>query len=218
MDAAAFSAKRPGMSGEEPFIDAPKGDPTLFDELVDDLDVEGVEQAQRWELGRHHLAKIQRQHHADKVTPFTSRTPCPICHTTDAYIRKSGGQNVVRCRNCDRMLYNASKTETGERARTVKTLRQKIKPSQQARILDRDAGRCVLCGSTEELTIGHLLSLEDGCHLGATAHELNADANLAAMCEACNLGLPHGPSSVNPRTYAVIMWRLVQAEIRRGPQ
>ncbi len=54
---------------------------------------------------------------------------------------------------------------------------------QQARILDRDHGRCVLCGTHEDLTIGHLLSLEDGARLGAATVELYSDANLAAMCE-----------------------------------
>lgn len=72
------------------------------------------------------------------------------------------------------------------------------------------------CGSTDELTIGHWLSIEDGAELGATRVELNDDANLGAMCEACNLGLPHGPNSVSPRTYAVIMYRLVQAEVSRA--
>lgn len=63
------------------------------------------------------------------------------------------------------------------------------------------------------------MSIEDGARLGATEFELNSDSNLAAMCEACNLGLLHGPKSLTPRTYAVLMWRLVQAELARrdGP-
>jgi hypothetical protein len=74
----------------------------------------------------------------------------------------------------------------------------------------------VLCGSTDELTIGHLLSIEDGARLGATEFELNSDANLVAMCEACNLGLLHSAKSVTPRTFAVLVWRLVQAELQRS--
>lgn len=65
------------------------------------------------------------------------------------------------------------------------------------------------------LTIAHLLSIEDGLALGATVDELNSDANLAAMCEACNIGLLHGPKSITPRTFMVLIWRLVQAERHR---
>jgi hypothetical protein len=109
-------------------------------------------------------------------------------------------------------LYNAPRTETGAKPRTVKTLRRSIRPTQQARILDRDHARCALCGSTDDLTIGHLLSLEDGARLGATIAELYSDENLAAMCEACNVGLLHGPKSINALTYTVIVWRLLQAK------
>jgi len=70
----------------------------------------------------------------------------------------------------------------------------------------------VLCGTHEVLTIGHLLSLEDGARLGAASVELYSDANLAAMCETCNAGLRHGPSSINVRTYLTIVWRLVQTQ------
>ena len=148
--------------------------------------------------------------------PHQARAPCPRCTTTDALLLARGNQAVVRCASCHRHLYNAPKTETGARRRTVKTLRTTIRPAQQARILNRDRGRCVLCGSTEDLTIGHLLSLEDGARLGATEFELNSDANLAAMCEACNLGLLHSAKSITPRTFAVLVWRLVQAELDRG--
>jgi hypothetical protein len=64
--------------------------------------------------------------------------------------------------------------------------------------------------------MGHLLSVADGFALGALESELYDDANLAAMCEACNAGL--GKRSMSPRTYRVILFRLIQAEIRRvGP-
>lgn len=122
----------------------------------------------------------------------------------------------MRCQICHIHLYNAPKTETGQRPRTVKTLRRSIRPSQQARILNRDRGRCVLCASPHELTIGHLLSIEDGARLGATETELYSDANLAAMCEACNIGLRHGSRSITPRTYAVLLWHLIRAELQTG--
>jgi hypothetical protein len=97
----------------------------------------------------------------------------------------------------------------------VKTLRRRISASRQASILNRDHGRCVLCAGREALTIGHLLSLEEGLELGASSELLNSDANLAAMCEACNIGLAHGPKSVNPRLYALVMLRLIEADHRR---
>lgn len=144
-----------------------------------------------------------------------ARDPCPDCNTYQAQLLVVGNQATVRCDSCGRFLYNAPLTETGERKRSVRTLRKGVRPAQQARILNRDRGRCVLCGSTDDLTIGHLLSVADGAALGATEHELNSDANLAAMCEGCNLGLLHAEGSVTPRTYAVLIWRLVQAELRR---
>jgi 5-methylcytosine-specific restriction endonuclease McrA len=147
--------------------------------------------------------------------PYVSREECPSCGTTDARILRVGTQNTVRCADCGRHLYNASKVETGELARAVQTVRKGIKPNQQARIFDRDGGRCIFCRQDDEpLTIGHLLSVEDGVALGATTAELNDDSNLAAMCEACNLGL--NSRSISPRTYAIVMWRLLQAEQRRS--
>lgn len=142
------------------------------------------------------------------------RRPCPNCGFTLGVLAKSGHQNTVRCAKCGNFAYNAPKTETGERARTVKTLRDRMSPSQQARILNRDHGRCLLCGSPDNLTIGHLLSIADGHAVGALESELNDDANLAAMCEGCNAGL--GRRSVSTRTFVILTLRILQAEIRRS--
>jgi 5-methylcytosine-specific restriction endonuclease McrA len=148
------------------------------------------------------------------ITSYQSRLVCPDCGIKSAAVAPSNGQNVVRCAKCGRHLYNAPKTETGERARTVDTLRHAIKPSQQARILDRDHRTGVLCGRADvQLTIGHLLSIEEGVSVGASESELYNDANLAAMCESCNLGL--GRHSISPRTYAVIMLHLERTETLR---
>ena len=141
---------------------------------------------------------------------YDSRTDCPECRTKEAALVPRNGQNTVRCAHCGRLLYNAPKTETGEAPRTAATLRQDIKPSQQARILDRDHARCVLCGRGDvPLSLGHLLSIQDGLRLGATELELHSDENLATMCEACNLGL--NSRSVSPATYARIMLHLIRA-------
>lgn len=77
------------------------------------------------------------------TTPFGSSRPCPKCGGVDALLRKEGNQNVVHCRACKTFIYNAPKHETGEAPRTVATIRQDIKPSQQVRILERDGGACV---------------------------------------------------------------------------
>lgn len=58
------------------------------------------------------------------AAPFSAREPCPRCDTTEASISVVGNQSTVRCGRCNRHLYNAPRTETGQRRRTVKTLRQ----------------------------------------------------------------------------------------------
>ena len=163
------------------------------------------------ETARFHLARARELLRAGGK-PYAAR-PCRWCGSTDGILLENNGQNTVYCGECGKHSYNAPKTETGQRPRSVRTVRSRIKPSQQARIFDRDQGRCVLCGAREELTIGHLLSVEEAYEMGEVGPELHDDANLAAMCEACNLGL--GRHSVSPRTYAVIMHRLVKTEIAR---
>jgi len=182
-----------------------------------DIDGDGLSAAERREMEKAEakwwIARAKAT--LPQSREYVSRQPCTSCQTTEALVVPSNGQNVVRCARCGRSLYNAPKTETGERPRTVTTLRQQIKPSQQARILDRDHRTCVLCGRSDQpLVIGHLLSIEEGVGVGASEAELYDDANLAAMCEACNSGLSR--HSISPRTYAVIMLHLVRAERRRS--
>lgn len=166
------------------------------------------------ETARFHIARA-RELLRRGGKPYPAR-PCRWCASTNGILLETNGQNTVYCGDCGKHTYNAPKTETGQRPRTAQTVRVGIKPGQQARIFDRDQGRCILCGSTETLTIGHLLSVDEAEALGERGPIVNDDANLAAMCEACNLGLNR--HSVSPRTYAVIMYRLVQAEVaRRSP-
>jgi 5-methylcytosine-specific restriction endonuclease McrA len=99
--------------------------------------------------------------------------------------------------------------------RSVETVRRGLKPSQQARILERD-GRCLLSGRTADdvpLTVAHLISVKDGLDAGLTDAEINDDANLAAMCESCNLGL--GGRSVAPTTLIRHAAVAVRAQIAR---
>jgi hypothetical protein len=205
-----------GPSGADCWSVASDAQLPLPDEnILDDIELD-PEQAARWNLGGDEIRKIRQQlRESSGGGLWALREPCRFCREQEAgYLVKRGGQNTVRCARCGRLQYNAPKTETGEAERTVDTLRSAIKPSQQARVLNRDGGQCVLCARREGLNIGHLLSIEDGAELGVDARLLNDDANLAAMCEACNLGLRHAERSVFPKTYATIMWRLVEVAAR----
>jgi hypothetical protein len=94
--------------------------------------------------------------------PWTLRQPCRFCGCTTGYREVRGGQNCVSCDKCRRHTYQAPETETGEAPRTVETVRRGIKPGQQARILDRDHGRCVLRGRGDQpLVIGHVCRQPD---------------------------------------------------------
>lgn len=119
------------------------------------------------------------------------RAPCPGCGCRDGYIRTRGGQDTVRCSACDRYCYNAPRSETGRETRSLRT-RPTISPSQRARILIRDNATCILCHRHDvDLDIGHLVSVRDGKARGLSDDQLRDDANLAAMCTACNSGLAH---------------------------
>lgn len=123
---------------------------------------------------------------------YTMRSSCRFgCPTVIGYISEANGQDVVRCSVCDRAQYNAPRTETGRAERTLTTVHNGIKPKQRARILLRD-GRCVWCGTKENLQVGHLLSVADGFAQGLADWQINHDANLAAMCAECNAGLGDG--------------------------
>lgn len=120
--------------------------------------------------------------------PYTMRKACAKCGSTEGRIETKSGQDMVVC-VCGRWQYNAPKVETGRKPRTVTAVHNLISPSQRARIITRATGRCELCGSRDNLHVGHLLSVEAGLNAGMTEAEINHDENLAAMCDACNLGL-----------------------------
>ena len=147
---------------------------------------------------------------------ITPRSPCQRCGSTEAIVHMVSHQATVRCARCNAFLYNAPRVELGHAKRSVHTLRKHITPTQQARILNRDHGRCVLCGRKNDLTIGHLLSLEDGLTQGIERTVLNHDLNLAAMCESCNLGLLHSDKSVHARTYLSLLGGLLKSEHDRS--
>lgn len=125
--------------------------------------------------------------------PYLMREPCKFCGESEqGTIAAVNGQNVVRCTGCGRAVYNAPRTETGERQRSVTTVQGGVRPKIRSRVLIRAGRRCELCGKPVEATAGlhvdHLLSVEDGLAQGLTEAQLNHLENLAAFCEECNLG------------------------------
>lgn len=124
------------------------------------------------------------------------RTPCAACGDADGVVAETNGQDVVRCASCGKYAYCQPRTESGREVRSKRT-RPMIKPSQRARILQRDNGTCVLCHRIDvTLDLGHLLSVSDGLLLGISEQQLYSDDNLAAMCDACNSGI--GRRSLTP--------------------
>lgn len=57
--------------------------------------------------------------------------------------------------------------------------RRRISYRTRLRIYERDGYSCVACGSSEELTLDHILALAKGGD--------NEDENLQTMCRTCNL-------------------------------
>lgn len=121
------------------------------------------------------------------------RSPCTYCGGSDGRIITVNGQDTVRCADCDRYQYNAPKTETGRKPRTVQTVHDGITAKLRARVLLRENGQCAICGSRHNLHVGHMLSVADGLTEGLTEAVLNSMDNLAAMCAACNLGMGDEP-------------------------
>lgn len=140
---------------------------------------------------------------------FEMRAPCRCGCTRGRLVEKSG-QDTVRCLACDSFCYNAPRVETGREVRRVKT-REEIKPSKRAEILLRDGHRCVLCHTADGiLHVGHIISVDAGTRCGMTEDEVHDDENLAAMCEACNLGIGSQPLPLRTAIAIVrarISWR-----------
>jgi 5-methylcytosine-specific restriction endonuclease McrA len=126
-------------------------------------------------------------------TYITMRSACARCGSSGGEIIDRNGQDTVRCGGCGTFQYNAPRTETGKRQRSVTTVHNGIKPGQRARILSRATGRCELCGSRGNLHVGHILSVDAGVTYGLADAEINHDENLMALCEECNLGFGAEP-------------------------
>lgn len=146
------------------------------------------------------------------ATPFVMREPCRWCLKDEGVEVQVGtvtfvnGQDSVRCRRCERHCYNAPRTETGKPQRNVRS-RPQLSFGQRERILQRDGGRCFLCGRDPLahgviLHVAHVLSVADGRKQGVEDDVLFDDANLVAACEECNLGM--GKLSLEPRIWLAL--------------
>lgn len=122
-----------------------------------------------------------------RMVDIALRRPCR-CGWEFGRVEERNGQNTVRCEACGTFQYNAPKTETGERQRTVSTVHAAITPKVRARVIERAKARCELCGANGILHVGHVLSVKDGMAQGLDEQTINGADNLIACCEECNLG------------------------------
>lgn len=137
------------------------------------------------------------------------RAPCSHCGGEKGVIRVRGGQNSVYCLLCSKYAgYNAPRTETGQRRRSVSTVRAGITPKVRAAVLERARGRCELCAAdfrdVPSWHVAHLLAVDVAYDEGLPDAVINSPANLAAFCEECNLGYK---DVVDPVLWLVIMRR-----------
>ena len=142
---------------------------------------------------------------------YEMRAPCRYCHELAGRIVGRSGQDCVYCLRCDRWQYNAPRTETGRKQRTVRTVHDDIKPSVRFKVLQRARGHCEMpgCGATGDLHIAHLLSVKDGFEAGIPEAQLNGPANLCALCPECNLG--QGVAPMDPLIYMALMRKWLAA-------
>lgn len=157
------------------------------------------------------------------ISPYVMREACRFCLRDEGIevligtMSTVNGQDVVRCKRCERHVYNAPRTETGKPQRNIKT-RPDLKFGQRERILQRDGARCLLCGrdpirhpDVDHLVVAHVLSVDEGRRLGVDDDVLFDDANLITACEECNKGM--GSLSMEPRIWIA----LIKAQLGRRP-
>ncbi len=142
------------------------------------------------------------------------RAACRNCGSTAGEWRSRNGQLPVFCADCGvHAQYNVPHVAAGVKPNTPEN-RPGLSASRRARILDRDGGRCALCGRAgQKLHVSHVVSRRDALEVGFDAaivdRLIDSDDNLAAFCQDCNLGL--GKSTVSPATYLTIVAVRLQA-------
>lgn len=145
----------------------------------------------------------------DGYTFLSLRKPC-ACGSADGYYVLKGGQSVVYCSACNKYQgYNAPKTETGLKTRSVSTTHHAISAKLRSKVIDRSNSRCERCGKPGEkssigLHVGHVISVADGHAAGLSDAEINSPENLIAECDECNLG--HGKETLPLRLMVAILY------------
>jgi hypothetical protein len=125
--------------------------------------------------------------------PYKMRAPCSECGCEFGILRTVGFQDTIKCHQCGKFQYNAPRKETGKPQLHV-PMREKISPALRAEVLTRASCACEICHRANlPLSVGHLLSIDAGKAAGMSESELNSEENLAAMCDACNLGIGKQP-------------------------
>ena len=128
---------------------------------------------------------------------------CPSCGCDEGIVEPKGLQDVVRCKDCRKYIFNASRSITGKETRTLKTTHEAISTKQRFRIIERAGGRCETCGSRSLLTVGHVVSVADGHKAGLSDQIINSDENLICQCAECNSGT--GEGTIPLRMYVLIL-------------
>lgn len=123
---------------------------------------------------------------------FRMRASCIKCGNDGGMVVTRGGQDCVYCGKCGRFQYNAPKTETGRKVRSLKTTHELITPSIRWKVIERANGTCESCRRRPPpdvgLQVGHVVSVDDGHRHGLTDYQINSIENLIAQCPECNSG------------------------------
>jgi hypothetical protein len=144
--------------------------------------------------------------------PHLLATPCQRCgHTAGVlHLRQPNGQRPLCCAGCGTWIKWVGKGETGEAKRSVSSqIHAKLRPSDRAAILERDAYHCLFCGRRPPeviLHVAHVVSVQVGSDLGLTEDQINHPDNLITGCEECNLG--QRASSPPPYIIASLLARI----------
>lgn len=141
-------------------------------------------------LGYIGIEQARMQLAAGKPARTTIKRKCTVCDSDLADVNPNDQHLTAHCAGCGRYIAHLPRSDFGLSTRPVAN-RGRMSPKRRVRILARDRGRCVLCGQAGEgveLTVDHLLTIDDGLRLGADLELLDHDLNLAAMCYPCQLG------------------------------